>query len=292
MDWLDAYLDHLRVERGLSSATLEGYAKDLAQFHTFLGPRARAWQTITTADVAGYLLQVSQRGLSARSQARALSALRGFFKFLVVERVLKEDPAALIEPPRLGRKLPVVLDVSEITRLLAAPDLSTHIGLRDAAMLHTMYAAGLRVSELVNLNLGALQLENGYLRADGKGGKQRLVPLGVPARAMLERYLKGVRQRWAKPEESAVFVTSRGRKMTRVACWYRVKHHLRSAGISKPISPHKLRHSFASHLLENGADLRVVQTLLGHADITTTQIYTHLRAEHLRKMHARYHPRG
>ncbi len=293
MDWLDRYLDHLRVERGLSASTLEAYAHDLGRFCAYLGPRVKQVKTLKTADVAGFLLMLSQQqGLSARSQARTLSALRGFFRFLVAERVLSEDPALLIEAPKLGRKLPGVLSVEEVARLLSAPDQRKPLGLRDATMLYTMYAAGLRVSELVTLRLSALQLESGYLRADGKGGKQRLIPLGIPARELLGRYLSELRPRWAKPEENAVFVTSRGKRMTRIAWWYRIRHHLRSAGIHREVSPHTLRHSFATHLLENGADLRVVQTLLGHADITTTQIYTHLRADHLRQMHTRHHPRA
>lgn len=292
MLWIDRYLDHLRVERGLSPATLDAYARDLGAFCGFVGPRLAKPQVLGTADVAGFLITLSQKGQSARTQARALSALRGFFRFLMAEKAMVDDPAALIEGPKLGRKLPAVLSVQEIKTLLATPDAGTAIGLRDATMLHTMYAAGLRVSELVNLRVGALELEQGYLRADGKGKKQRLVPLGMQARELLRRYLAEVRPKYACPQESAVFVTARGRRMTRVAWWYRIKYHLVRAGIHRPISPHTLRHSFATHLLENGADLRVVQTLLGHADITTTQVYTHLRADHLRKMHARHHPRA
>jgi integrase/recombinase XerD len=242
--------------------------------------------------VAGHLVTLSQAGLSARTQARALSSIRGFFRFLVQERRQQLDPTELLEGPRLLRKLPDVLNRDEVLRLLNAPLGVKPNRIRDRAMLHTMYAAGLRVSELVNLDLADLNLEEGFVSALGKGNKRRLVPIGEHARSALAEYLTEVRPRWAKPASRACFVTSRGKPMTRQSFWSLAKRYARAAGITKPISPHKLRHSFATHLLSGGADLRSVQTMLGHVDISTTQIYTHVSGDHLRKMHERYHPRG
>jgi integrase/recombinase XerD len=292
LDFLvDAYLDHLRVERGLSKATVAGYAHDLRELVAFLGAD-RAADEIPEGDVAGFLVSLSERGLSARSQARYLSATRGFFKHLVAERRIRRDPTELLDGPRLSPKLPVVLDADEVLRLLEAPDGTRPDGLRDRAMLHTMYAAGLRVSELVSLRLGDVNLETGFVSARGKGGKHRLVPLGGPAREAVQAWLDGPRGRWAAAGCPHLFVTARGRAMTRQGFFKLVRRHARVAGIRKTISPHKLRHSFATHLLLGGADLRAVQTMLGHADIATTQVYTHVTGDHLQRMHSRHHPRG
>jgi integrase/recombinase XerD len=221
-----------------------------------------------------------------------LSAIRGFFRFLVQEDRHNGDPTELLEGPRLLRKLPDVLNRDEILRLLQAPAGDKPNRVRDRAMLHTMYAAGLRVSELVELDLGDVNLAEGFLSAFGKGKKRRIVPIGEHARVAIAQYLAEVRPKWARPASRACFVTARGKSMTRQGFWSIVKKYARAAGITKQISPHKLRHSFATHLLEGGADLRSVQTMLGHVDISTTQIYTHVSGEHLRKMHERYHPRG
>jgi integrase/recombinase XerD len=218
--------------------------------------------------------------------------MRGFFRFLVQERRRDRDPTELLEGPQLLGKLPDVLNRDEVLRLLQAPSGDKPNRVRDRAMLHTMYASGLRVSELVDLDLGDVNLDDGFVSALGKGNKRRIVPLGAHARAALAEYLATVRPKWAKPSSRACFVTARGKAMTRQSFWAIVKKYARAAGITKPISPHKLRHSFATHLLAGGADLRSVQTMLGHADISTTQIYTHVSGEHLRKMHERYHPRG
>ncbi len=293
MDLLvDLYLGHLKVERGLAPKTVEAYARDLARFAALLEKTGVALEDADAGTIAAFLVSLSKAGLSARSQARYLSSLRGFFKYCLSEKELKRDPTDLVEGPKLSRRLPAVLSRAEVVRLLDAPDESTRRGARDAAMLAVMYAAGLRVSELVNLELGDLNLEAGFVAAFGKGQKRRIVPLGEVAVDKTRGYLAEVRGGWAKPSESAVFVTGRGRRMSRQGFWKLVKRYAAAAGITKSISPHKLRHSFATHLLLGGADLRAVQTMLGHADIATTQVYTHVTGDHLSRMHERYHPRG
>ena len=289
---LDDYIQHLRVERGLSEHTVDGYARDLSRFGAWLTDERVQLDQVDEARVAGHLVVLSQSGLSARSQARALSAIRGLFRFLVQEGRHPLDPTELLEGPRLLQKLPDVLNREEVLRLLAAPVGAKPNRIRDRAMLHTMYAAGLRVTELVELDLADVNLDEGFVSAFGKGRKRRLVPIGELAQAALREYLSDVRPRWAAPASRACFVTARGKSMTRQGFWGLVKRYARAAGITKAMSPHKLRHSFATHLLDGGADLRSVQTMLGHADISTTQIYTHVSGEHLRKMHEKYHPRG
>ena len=289
---LDDYIQHLRVERGLSRHTVDGYASDLGKFGSWLADERVVLDEVDEPTVAGFLVTLSQQGLSARTQARALSSIRGFFRFLVHEHRHPRDPTELLEGPRLLAKLPDILNRDEVLRLLQAPVGNKPNRVRDRAMLHTMYAAGLRVSELVNLDLGDVNLEDGFVAVLGKGNKRRIVPLGAHARAAMGEYLVEVRSKWARPASRACFVTARGKAMTRQGFWAIVKKYARAAGITKPISPPKLRHSFATHLLAGGADLRSVQTMLGHADISTTQIYTHVTGDHLRKMHERYHPRG
>lgn len=289
---VDAYLDHLKVERGLAPATVEAYARDLSMFTSFLGREGTPLAEADATAVAGYLLSLAEQGHSARSQARRLSALRGFFRYMVAERHLPRDPTELVDGPRLGRPLPAVLTSGEVERLLEAPPADTPRGLRDRAMLQTMYAAGLRVSELCRVELGDVNLEAGFVAAFGKGRKRRVVPLGEVARDAIVAYRDQVRGRWARPGEACLFVTHRGGPMTRQGFWKIVKRHAAAAGITKPLSPHKLRHSFATHLLVGGAHLRAVQMMLGHADIATTQVYTHVTGDHLARVHARYHPRG
>ena len=288
---VDGYLAHLRVERGLGRATLEAYGSDLTRFGAHVASEEATVASATPEHVSSFLVRLSKQGLAARSQARMLSAVRGLYRWLLREQVVARDPTELAPTPSRAKKLPVVLSHEEIRALLSAPDEASPLGIRDAAMLHTMYAAGLRVSELVKLDLGSVQLDEGYLTAHGKGNKRRLVPLGMPARERIVRYRTEVRERWALDGERALFVTERGRSMTRQNFFERVRHYALVAGI-RPISPHKLRHSFATHLLVGGADLRAVQTMLGHADITTTEIYTHLSKDHLASVHAKYHPRG
>ena len=290
--WIDAYLDHLRVERALGNLTLEAYASDLASFMNLLDEVGSSVATADARALHAVLVAQGERGLSARSQARFLSSVRGFYRYLVQERLLAKNPLDLVEAPRVSRKLPNLLSQPEVLRLLATPDLTHPRGIRDAAMLYTMYAAGLRVSEVVTLELGDVDLRAGFVAAYGKGRKRRLVPLGDPARVAIAAYLSQVRGAWAEPFEKRLFVTHRGVGMTRQAFWKQLKIYGRAAGIVKNLTPHMLRHSFATHLLQGGADLRVVQTLLGHADIGTTQIYTHVSPDHLREMHKRFHPRG
>lgn len=287
--WIDTFLDHLRVERALAKNTLEAYARDLNRLATSLGDITDPKQ-VGPEHLAELLVSNVRTGFGARSSARQLSALRGFFKFLVRERVIDADPTQLIERPRLGRRLPKVLSFDEIERLLAMPNLATTRGVRDAAMIHLMYASGLRVSELVGLKLGDLDMKAGVVSAFGKGGKRRLVPVGEAALAHLETYLRDVRA--AHANETILFVSPRGGALTRQGFWKLLKRYARAAGITTPLSPHKLRHSFATHLLRGGADLRAVQAMLGHADLGTTEIYTRVAQDHVRAAHARAHPRA
>ncbi len=291
--WVDAYLDHLRLERGLASNTVQAYARDLgkllglAQERCLSDPRA-----IDLGIVAEYLQLLGRSGLGARSAARHLSALRGFFRFLVRERAIDADPTTVVERPRTRRKLPVWLDFAEVEQLLAAPDVSSTRGLRDHAMLQVMYAAGLRVSELVHLKMGAVDLRRGLVSVVGKGGKARLVPIGEVAMTAVESWLRDGRPGMAKPNDTVLFLSRRGGALTRQGFWKLIVRYACEAGISKQVSPHKLRHSFATHLLQRGADLRAVQAMLGHADISTTEIYTHVADDHVRKVYRRTHPRA
>jgi integrase/recombinase XerD len=289
--WVDLYLSHLTVERGLGPRTLSAYASDLRQFRAHM-PEGTTLASLDAGRVSGVLASLARFGLGARSQARLLSTMRGLYRFARDEKLCASSPFALVRSPKLVRRLPSLLSEDEILRLLAAPDRGQPRGLRDAAMLTTMYAAGLRVSELVGLKLADLQVAHGYLSAFGKGRKRRVVPLGAPACALIDRYIDEVRGRVAKSDEPCVFVADHGRGMTRQMFWKLVRAYGVQAGITKRLTPHTLRHSFATHLLQGGADLRVVQTLLGHSDIATTQVYTHVSAQHLRTLHVRCHPRG
>lgn len=291
--WVDAYLDHLRAERGLAPRSVAAYAHDLAQFVAHAEREGVSdVSALSHGLVAGFLVTLGRAHISARSAARYLSAVRGFTKFLLHERALTEDPCALIEAPRTGRRLPQVLTQQEMLLLLDAPAASTARGRRDRAMLHVMYAAGLRVSELVGLKLADVDRKRGIVSAFGKGNKRRLVPVGQAALDALDAYLV---DRAASPRSAAsavLFLSPRGWALTRQAFWKRVQAYARAAGIRKHVSPHKLRHCFATHLLEGGADLRSVQTMLGHADISTTEVYTHVVTDHLRRAYARAHPRA
>lgn len=290
---IDAYLDHLRVERGLGDNTVSAYARDLTRLAKACDERGVGDpRAIDGGLLAELVVGWSKEGLSARTSARQLSGLRGFFKFLLRERVVESDPTALVDRPRLGRRLPKGLSLDEVDRLLAMPDESTERGRRDHAMLHVLYAAGLRVSELVTLELSALDGERGVVRVLGKGGKQRLVPLSPIALSSVARYLEVDRPSRAHPKERAVFVSPRGKRMTRQGFWKALGAYARAAGILRPVSPHQLRHSFATHLLARGADLRVVQTMLGHASVVTTEVYTHVTREHLKRAHGAAHPRA
>jgi integrase/recombinase XerD len=290
----DLFLDHLKVERNLSPHTIDGYSRDLSRFCRFLGERRVAGPAgVTTAALVDYLLELADDGLSSRSRARALVAIRGLFRFLVGERYLAGDPTEPLDSPRTTRKLPDVIPVEDIDRLLAAPDPATPRGIRDGAMIATLYATGLRVSELVSLEIGEVNLEAGYVRVTGKGQKQRLVPLGEIARRAIADYLEAARPALLRdPAAQGLFLTARGRTMTRQGFWKLLRRYAVGAGVRGPISPHKLRHSFATHLLERGADLRSVQAMLGHADIGTTEIYTHVSRARLLELYRAHHPRA
>ncbi len=289
--WLARYLDYLTAERGLAQNTIAAYRRDLAALHARLG--GRPLEQTRREDLLARLRQMRLDGRSPRSIARSLVAVRGFFRYLLTEQVIREDPTANLDSPRTWRSLPRVLSFAEVENLLAAPDRDSGTGLRDAAMLEVLYATGLRVSELVGLRLGDLHLDASYVRCIGKGSRERVVPLGGEADATLQAYLAVGRPALLVGKRTNVlFVNHRGGPLTRQGFWKIVKSCAGKAGIDTPLSPHTLRHSFATHLLENGADLRSVQLMLGHADISTTQIYTHINRERLRRLYRDFHPRG
>jgi integrase/recombinase XerD len=291
---IEQFLDAIWMERGLSENTLAAYRNDLSGYARWLASQQRSDLTaVGRDDVQTYLAQRVTAKASPRSTARLLSTLRRFYAWLRRENRISEDPTALIEAPKLGRPLPKTLTESEVEALLAAPDTQTLLGMRDRTMLEVLYASGLRVSELVNLKLMQLNLQQGVIRVTGKGNKERLVPLGDEAMSWLQRYIQEARIELLNGQIcDALFVTQRREAMTRQAFWYMIKRQAKSAGIEKALSPHTLRHAFATHLLNHGADLRVVQMLLGHSDLSTTQIYTHVARARLKELHAQHHPRG
>jgi integrase/recombinase XerD len=290
---LDRYLDFLIVEKGLAAQTIEAYSRDLVRYISFLVESGRA--TVSEADtplILKYLISMREDGLNARSRARHLVSIRGFYRFLAQEEILPSDPSRLIDLPKSGLKLPDVLTIDEVKRLLDAPDPKKPSGCRDAAMLELLYAAGLRVSELITLKLQDVNLTAGYVRVFGKGAKERVVPIGQYAQEKIRRFITGARQALLKDRISAtLFVARAGKPLSRQGFWKLIKRYGLRAGLRKVITPHTMRHSFASHLLEGGADLRAVQTMLGHADIATTQIYTHVARDHLKYLHQKFHPR-
>lgn len=289
----DSYLMFLKIEKGLAHKSIEAYSTDILQFTSFAEKNNISLFETKPEHLSAFLASVAKSGTGSRSQARMLSALRGFFNFLFSEKITNSNPATEIESPKIGIHLPIVLTFEQIERLLMAPDIKTPRGMRDATMLHTMYAAGLRVSELISMTLSDLDRDKGFIAILGKGNKRRVVPIGEWAISMLDNYLKNIRPMWAEPKESHIFLTARKTTMTRQSFWKIVKKYSKKAMIpSSLISPHKLRHSFATHLLERGADLRSVQTMLGHADISTTQIYTHVTTSHMLDQYKKHHPRG
>ena len=293
-DQIDLYVNYLVVEKGLADATIESYSGDLRQFAQFL-KSCKICQIIEsdTTAIIKYLILLRKEGLSARSRARHLVTLRGFFKFLIQEKVLKKDPTRIVDLPKTGIKLPDVLSIEEIIMILNTPDTCKPKGARDAAMIELLYAAGLRVSELIHVKLQDVNLEVGFVRTFGKGAKERIVPIGSQAREKITDYVTHARSVLLKNHVSQfLFVARAGKPMTRQGFWKLIKKYAVLAGISKTITPHSFRHSFASHLLEGGADLRAVQMMLGHVDISTTQIYTHVARDHLKKLHEQFHPRG
>lgn len=299
---LDEFLDALWLEDGLSRNTLESYRRDLRQFSEWLGKQKQndsekqndgAFIDATHSDLLRFLAQKASLRAKASTASRQLSSLKRFYRFLLRQGKIQADPSLDIDSPKLPRTLPVSLTEAEVEALLNAPDVAQPLGLRDRTMLEVLYASGLRVSELVSLEAGQISLSMGVVRVLGKGGKERLTPLGEEALGWVVRYLREIRPSLLGGKLSnAMFITSRGSAMTRQAFWYLIKRYARRAGIARLPSPHTLRHAFATHLLNHGADLRVVQLLLGHADISTTQIYTHVARERLKRLHAMHHPRG
>jgi len=291
---MESFLDYLSFERGLSDRTLSAYKRDLMKLFVFLEERGRGEPGgVTPQELREFVFLLKDSGLSPASIRRALSSMRSYFAFLLEEGVLESDPSERLEAPKLGRKLPGVLTVAEIQGILDAPNPAHRLYWRDRGILEVLYATGMRVSEVVGLKLRELELDEGICTVFGKGSKERMVPLGGPARRALERYLGEVRPRLDRGEgRGRVFLNQRGRPLSRMAIWKLVKKSAGEAGIKKKVSPHTIRHSFATHLLEGGADLAAVQELLGHADISTTQIYTHVDRDYLREVHRTFHPRG
>lgn len=291
---LDLFLTYIRVERGLRPKTVDAYGSDLQRYLDFLHREGvTAPDAILPEHVSAHLAALEKAGLSPRSQARHLAAIRMFHRFLLGDRITEKDPARAVDRPKLGRSLPVVLSREQIEALLAVAEPETALGARDRAILELLYATGLRVSELCDLTLDDLQLQAGYLIARGKGDKERIVPVGLVAIAAVEHYLGFARDAIARGRAGRhLFVGPSGRRLSRQTVWKRIRNHARAAGIEADISPHKLRHSFATHLLEGGADLRAVQQMLGHADVATTQIYTHVDRRRLRGLYDKFHPRA
>ncbi len=294
MSVIDQYLDALWMEKGLSENTLVSYRRDLCQFSDWLQREQQvSLLAVSDAHLLAYLGRRIELGRSARSTARFLSCIRGFYRYQLREGVLDSDPSMDIDSPKLGRPLPKSISEADVETLLAAPNVDDPLELRDRTMLELLYACGLRVSELVGLQIAQVSINQGVVRVVGKGGKERLVPMGEEALSWLQRYMRSTRMDLLKgvPAE-VVFPSRRGTQMTRQAFWYRIKIYTQRAGIAPNLSPHTLRHAFATHLLNHGADLRVVQLLLGHSDLTTTQIYTHVARERMKDLHAQHHPRG
>ncbi len=291
--YLDAYLDYLKVEKGLSVNSVNSYRQDLSKYLSFLETRGITNPNrIERRDINDFLYSLREK-LSVTSIARVLSSVKSFHRFLMREKVVLHDPSNLIDSPKLGKKIPDVLSFEEVTRLLKAPNSHRVGGIRDKAILELMYATGLRVSEVANLKVSDLNLEIGFLRCKGKASKERIVPLGRMAVKFLKRYLEEARPKLlGRNTSSNVFLAQGGRSLSRQSVWKMIKRMVKKAGIRKKVSPHTLRHSFATHLLERGASLRSVQELLGHTSITTTQIYTHINKAHLKEIHNLYHPRA
>lgn len=294
---IQQFLDHIKIERELGRATVQAYGQDLAAFASFvIGRGVTQAGQVRTLDVLEWLAHLTDAKLSSRSQARKLVTLRQLYKFLRAERMVDANPTEEVDLPRFGRKLPVYLTLEEVERLLATPDLATPRGARDAAMMETLYATGLRVSELVKLRVQDVNFFAGYLVAHGKGKKERLVPVGEASLLALRSYVDGVRPHFLRNARRAtvdeLFLTRLGTSMTRQGFWKLLGRYAVAAGIHKRLSPHKLRHSFATHLVERGADLRAVQAMLGHADIGTTEIYTHVSRAHLTSLYGKFHPRA
>jgi len=291
---IDSFIDALWLEKGLSENTLSAYRRDLRHLSEWIEKKGRDLLQIQRQDLTQYLSDRLTDGLGARSAARMLSSLRSFYRYQLREHRIRVDPTLRIDSPKLGRPLPATLSESDVENLLAAPDASTPLGLRDRTMLELLYASGLRVSELVSLNIADMNLRAGVVRVMGKGSKERLVPMGEEALSWIHRFMNEARSDLLKGHLAAqvVFPSQQGRVMTRQTFWHRIKTHAATAGIRGRLSPHTVRHAFATHLINHGADLRVVQLLLGHSDLSTTQIYTHVARHRLKDLHQAHHPRG
>jgi integrase/recombinase XerD len=295
---LDSYLDHLRLERRLADHTVESYARDLQALAGFALSLSKTLETLTRTDLEAFVRQQRARGLSPRSVARSVAAMRGLYKFLVIDRQLERSPAEELRPPHAWPALPKSLSLEQVDALIAQPDVSTPRGLRDRAMIELLYATGMRVSELTGIRAVDLHLDASYLTCIGKGDKERLIPIGDQATEWVRRYQRDGRPALlpagatSGPAGSRLFVNARGRPLSRVGFWKILKTYGSRAGLPRMLSPHVLRHSFATHLLEHGADLRAIQTMLGHADLSTTQIYTHVLEARLRTVYDRFHPRA
>jgi integrase/recombinase XerD len=292
-EFIELFLNYLSVERGLSRNTILAYKEDLDTYMDFLSAKKiDALARTTRQDITAFMLDQKDRNMAANSIARRLAAIKSFYRFLFREKILPADPTTLLESPKLWKKIPDALSLSEVEALLSQPNLRQTQGIRDKAIIETLYATGMRVSEAVNLRVDAVNLDIGFLRCVGKGNKERVVPLGKKAIASIQRYLQACRPRLLKQKESEfLFVSRLGKKISRQSLWKLIKKYARDARIKKPIKVHTLRHSFATHLLERGADLRSVQEMLGHANISTTQIYTHINKDRLKAIHKMFHPR-
>lgn len=293
-NYVTEFINYLAVERGLAQNTLESYGRDLRQFQTYLQhSQIDFMKDLNRSTILTYLNTLQSKGKAVSTISRNLAAIKSFYQYLVRERYLEKDPAAHLESPKLEKKLPKVLTIHEVEELLKQPDVSLAAGLRDKAMLELLYATGIRVSELISLNISDVNLEMGYIKCYGKGSKERIVPLGSIAAKCVQDYVAKGRQKLVRTyEEASLFVNHHGNRLTRQGFWKIIKKYAQEANIHKEITPHTLRHSFATHLLENGADLRSVQEMLGHADISTTQIYTHVTKNHLKEVYDKTHPRA
>ncbi len=291
---LDAFIDNIWIEKGLSQNTLDSYRSDLEQFSKWLEKNNLSYLKTSKKEILSYLSFLFQKGLGSKTVARKLSSLKSFFRYLVFKSIISNDPSSEVETPKLLKSIPKSISEKEVEALLAAPDEKTDIGLRDKTMIETLYSCGLRISELTNLELLNLNLRQGVIRVIGKGQKERLVPMGDQLIGLLELYISSSRKNLLNKRHSdSLFLSTRGQRMTRQSFWHRIKHYCLASGFEPDkISPHVLRHAFATHLLNNGADLRVVQLLLGHSDLNTTQIYTEVARQRLKRLHTEHHPRG
>ncbi|MFH1552401.1 MAG: site-specific tyrosine recombinase XerD [Candidatus Omnitrophota bacterium] len=290
---IENFIHFLEVERGVSQNTVQSYKRDLEKFAGYIGKTGKDVSRVKREDLTGFLMYLKDQGLSSSTIARNLAALKTFWKFLVAEQVVRENVVAVVETPRTWKNIPDVLSKEEVEKLLEVPSRKGWMGIRDRAILELMYAAGLRVSEVKDLKKTNVNMEPSFVKCSGKGGKERIVPLGKVAQKAVARYIENVRGKMSKKtQDEHLFLSRLGKKLSRQSLWKMIRKYAREAGIKKHITPHTLRHSFATHLLEGGAELRGVQEMLGHADISTTQIYTHVDKERLRKVHKQFHPRG